>query len=80
MPRYFFHIHNGSAHPDSEGTDLPGLEEVRQEAVQTAGEIIRGNGITSWLGSNWHMDVRDAAGQAVLRLRFSLEELSGETP
>ena len=42
MPRYFFHTFNGSAHPDTEGTELPGLEEAREEAVQTAGEIIQG--------------------------------------
>ena len=80
MPRYFFHTFNRHAHPDTEGTELPSLEEARQEAVQTAGEIIRGNGINSWTGSDWRMEVTDAAGQGLLRLRFSLEELSGEAP
>ncbi|WP_414472873.1 DUF6894 family protein [Microvirga sp. M2] len=79
MPRYFFHTFNGLAHPDTEGTEFPGLEEARQEAVQTVGEIIQGNGVDSWMGSDWHMEVTDAAGQALFRLRFSLEELSRET-
>ncbi|WP_445504311.1 DUF6894 family protein [Microvirga sp. G4-2] len=79
MPRYFFHTFNGFAQPDTEGTELPGLEEARQEAVQTVGEIIQGNGVDSWMGSDWHMEVTDAAGQALFRLRFSLEELSRET-
>jgi len=78
MPRYFFHTFNGSAHLDTEGTELPGLEEARQEAVKTVGEIIQGNGVDSWTGSDWHMEVTDAAGQALFRLRFSLEELGGE--
>jgi hypothetical protein len=78
MPHYFFHTFNGSAHPDTEGTELPGLEEAREEAIQTAGEIIRGQGKKSWKGSDWHMDVTDASGRALLRLRFSLEELSSE--
>ncbi|ANY77441.1 hypothetical protein BB934_03730 [Microvirga ossetica] len=77
---YFFHAFNGHAHPDTEGIELSGLEEARQEAVQTAGEIIRGNGIKSRTGSDWRMEVTDAAGQGLLRLRFSLEELSGEAP
>ena len=80
MPRYFFHTFNGSAHPDTEGTELPGLEEARAEAVETVGEIIRGNGVDSWTGSDWHMEVTDAAGQALFRLHFSLEELSGGAP
>ena len=79
MPRYFFHTSDRSAEPDTEGTELPGLEEAHEEAVQTAGEIIRGHGIKSWKGSDWHMDVTDASGQALFRLRFSLEELSGAT-
>lgn len=79
MPRYFFHTFNGSAHPDAEGTEFPGLEEAREEAIQTAGEIIRGQSIKSWKGSDWHMEVTDASGQTLLRLRFSMEELSGET-
>jgi hypothetical protein len=78
MPRYFFHIFNGSAHPDAEGIELSGLEEAREEAVQTAGEIIQGEGIKSLKDSDWRMEVTDAAGHALFRLRFSLEELSGE--
>jgi hypothetical protein len=79
MPRYFFHTFNGSAHPDTEGTEFPGLEEARQEAIKTAGEIIQGEGLNSLKGSDWHMEVTDAAGQALFRLRFSVEELSGKT-
>ena len=78
MPRYFFHTFNGSAHPDTEGTKLSGLDEVREEAIQTAGEIIRGQSLKAWKGSDWHMDVTDAAGHTLLRLRFSMEELSGK--
>lgn len=80
MPQYFFHIYNGSAHPDTEGTELSGLEEARQEAVQTAGEIIREGGIKSWKNLDWHMEVVDAAGQPVLWLRFSVEGTSGKSP
>jgi hypothetical protein len=78
MARYFFHVYNGTAHLDEEGTELPGLDEARQEAVQTAGEILRGNDIKAWKGSDWHMAVTNAAGGAMLGLYFSLEELSGE--
>jgi hypothetical protein len=80
MPRYFFHTFNGSAHPDTEGVELAGLEEARREAIQAAGEIIQGNGVDSGTGSDWNMEVTDAAGQALFRLRFSVEELSDEAP
>jgi predicted ester cyclase len=54
--------------------------EAYEEAAQTVGEIIQGNGVSSWTGSDEHMEVTDAAGQAVPKLRFSLEELIGEAP
>ena len=44
---------------------------------KTAGEIIRSDDVKAWQGSDWHMEVTDAAGQPVRWLRFSVEELSG---
>ena len=78
MPRYFFHIFNGHAHPDMDGTELPGLEKARQEAIRTAGEILRHGNADSWQGSDWHMEVTDAVGKGVLWVRFSDEEMSGK--
>jgi hypothetical protein len=73
MPRYFSHSFDGSAHPDTEGAELPGLEEAREETSQTTGEIIQSEGMNAWKGTDWHMEVTDAAGQALFRLRFSSE-------
>jgi hypothetical protein len=80
MPRYFFHVYDGTAHPDTEGTELSGLNEARLEALETTGQIIRDGGIKSWQVSDWHMEVTDAAGQVIFRLHFSCKDLSGETP
>ena len=77
MPRYFFHTFNGDAYPDMDGIELPGLGEARRQAVRTAGEIIGDSGSESWQGPDWHMEVTDDVGQAMLWLRFSVEELSG---
>jgi len=79
MPRYFFHTFNGEPYPDDEGIELPGLEEARQEAIQSAGKIIGGNGVKSWKGSDWHMAVTDTAGQDVLWLGFAVEVKSGKS-
>jgi hypothetical protein len=76
MPHYFFHTFNGHSFPDMAGTELPGLEEARRQAVRTAGQIIRDSGSESWHGPDWHMEVTDGAGHAMLWLRFSVEELS----
>lgn len=72
MARYHFHIHNeGGFIEDEEGLELADLQEVRREALK---------GIRSMLGeqlSNGHLDLRgrlevaDAAGDAVMTIRFA---------
>jgi hypothetical protein len=77
MPRYYFHVIDGREIIDHEGIELPGLGEARVEAIQTAGAILRDEGDKFWNGTEWHMNVTDAAGQPVLKLRFSAEDQSG---
>ena len=39
MPRYLFHVHDGTELTDDEGLYLPGDREDRAEAVRAAGEM-----------------------------------------
>jgi hypothetical protein len=41
MPRFYFHVEDDRTTLDQEGTVLPDLEAVRQEAVCVAGEMLR---------------------------------------
>jgi hypothetical protein len=59
---------------DHEGTELSGLREARAEAIRTAGAILRDEGDEFWDGTEWHMNVTDAAGHSVLKLRFSADD------
>jgi len=61
MPRYFFHVIDGREIIDREGLELSGLKEVRAEAIRTAGAILRDEGDKFWNGTEWHMNVTDAA-------------------
>ena len=79
MPRYFFHVIDGRSIIDNEGSELAGLKEARVEAIQLAGAILRDEGDKFWNGGEWHMDVTDASGQSVLKLRFSAQD-QGTTP
>ena len=79
MPRYFFHVIDGREIIDNEGSELAGLKEARIEAIHLAGSILRDEGDEFWKGEEWHMNVTDASGQSVLRLRFSAED-QGKTP
>jgi len=39
-----------------------GLGEARAEAIRTAGAILREEGDRFWNGTEWQMNVTDAAG------------------
>ena len=41
MPRYFFHVREGSAlHRDTEGQELPDAEAARREAISSGREML----------------------------------------
>ena len=74
MPRYFFHVHDGSSFFDTEGTELPDIYTAQARAIRTAGEILRDMGAKFWDGLEWKMEVADERGQILFVLRFSAEE------
>ena len=74
MPRYFFHVIDGRNIIDNEGSELAGLKEARVEAIHLAGSILRDEGDEFWNGEEWRMNVTDASGQSVLKLRFSADD------
>jgi hypothetical protein len=74
MPRYFFHVIDGKDIRDTDGTGLAGIAQARDQAVATAGEMIRHDGHTVWNGSPWMMNVTDEHGAAVFTLRFSADD------
>ena len=75
MPRYFFHVLDGRALLDREGTELPNLASARSEAVRTAGEILSEMD-GSWTGTAWRMSVADEEGIVLLTLDFMATDKS----
>jgi hypothetical protein len=70
MPRYFFHIQDGTYHPDEDGTELPGPAEARVEAMATAAAIMKDIGERLWNGEQWQMHVVSTDGAPVCDLEF----------
>ena len=75
MPRYFFHICDGTSALDDTGTELPDIAAARTAALQTSGEIIKQGSMENlWKGVQWEMKVTDGPhpdGRALFVLRFS---------
>ena len=62
MPRYFFHVYDGSSSPDADGTELPDIYTAQAQAIRTSGEILRDMGAQFWDGTAWRLEVADARG------------------
>ena len=74
MPRYFFHVHDGSSTKDNEGTELLDIFEAQEEAIRLSGALLSELGGKFWDGTEWSMEVTDEAGQVLFVLRFSAKE------
>jgi hypothetical protein len=61
---------------DEVGTECTGLPEVREQAIATAGQILRDVAPRFPSGLEWNMHVTDEQKKTLLKLRFSLEELA----
>lgn len=72
MPRYFFHIHNGTGlTEDQEGRELPDIAAAREEAVSGIRSIVSEEARGGQLDLAGRIEVFDAAGRAVLTLPFA---------
>ena len=73
MPRYFFHLKDGTTHMDNDGVELSGPDEARELAVVNSGEILRDLGTKFWTSDEWRLWVTDEAEATVCALRFTAE-------
>jgi hypothetical protein len=74
MALYYFVIRHGehTSH-ESDGIELPDLEAAQVEAIMTTGEMLRELRGGFRLGSEWRMEVADAAQKPVYVLRVTAE-------
>lgn len=73
MPRYFFHVMDGRANIDADGTVMDGIADVRRKAVRLAGSILMNEATGLTNGRPWQMTVADTAGDVVFSLRFEAD-------
>jgi hypothetical protein len=60
MPRYFFHVRDGTQVLDEVGVDLPDIASAQATAVQLSAEILRDGVITPpWSDLRWWVEVTD---------------------
>ena len=71
MPRYFFNIDaRKDVTRDEEGTDLPNVDAVREEATESARQIMSQGVLNGTLPEGWKFIVADETGNIVLEFAF----------
>lgn len=71
MPRYFFHVEDGTVHADHEGMELSGLDAAREHAVCYFAELLRDAPKAFWNHDDWTMRVTDETGLVFFTLHFT---------
>jgi len=59
MPRFHFHLEDGTTFRDEEGTELPDLEAARINAVKLLGHVMADNAREFLSTREWTMNVTD---------------------
>jgi hypothetical protein len=59
MPRFFFHVINGEFYPDQTGLECATPDEVKDNAVRIAGDMLKDQGLNLWKTGHYDMFVCD---------------------
>ena len=83
MPRYFFRVDDGASASDSEGIELTGLVQAREQAAILAGGVLQEGAASFWDGQPWSVRVADDPGEILFTLHLTTSSgpptLAGET-
>lgn len=71
MPRYFFHVEDGSYIPDLEGIELPDLKTARDQMITMVGKVLNEGPEGIWTEHHWRMVVADSEGKILFTLGFT---------
>jgi len=72
MPRFYFHVCNGTGFvEDEEGRELPDLEAAREAAIKAARDIMAADVQRGMLDLSSFIEIEDPAHQLVHTLGFA---------
>ena len=71
MPRYYFHLQDGTLEIDDQGTELLDFNAAKIEAVRLLGAVIKDQPDEFWSSSSLKMMVTDEASVLLFALDLS---------
>ena len=75
MPRYHFHVLDGTSYIDDAGTELASIEEAKREARRYAGNLLADSAMRSSPDHEWRVEVADNLGDVLFRLAVSMTDV-----
>jgi hypothetical protein len=81
MPRFYFHVFNDVTATDEEGIELPDAGAAREQALESARELVCESIHKGELNLDHRIEVTDEAGGKVLTISYrDAFTLTGEAP
>lgn len=79
MPRYIFHVRDGTMAPDWNGLELASVADARKMAMRFAGDLLKELKRFPDSG-DWSLDVTDGQGLILFTLRVALVDAPAAGP
>ena len=74
MPRYFFHLTDGSRERDREGTELVSNAVARVEAIKLTGAVMSEDPDRLWDGREFRVEVTDERARLLFTVITSAQD------
>ena len=74
MPNYHFNLSDGFRDPDQTGTELPGIQQAKIEAVRHAAEMMKDDPAELWADGKLRVDVTDDDGNALFAVTINVSD------
>lgn len=81
MPRFYFHVYNDIIATDEEGLDLPDVDAAREQAMDSARELVCESIHKGHLNLDHRIEVEDEQHHSVMTVSYrDAFTLTGEPP
>jgi len=74
MPRYFFHVFNGSLNLDTDGVELNDITFARHEAMILTGYLLRKHALDVLHAEDWSLYATDPNGSVLFKIEMRLTD------
>ena len=72
LPRFFFHVRDGTEYLDAEGSELKDLRTAQLQSLQVVSQLLGNLDSKFWNGQDLRLSVEDETGRELFCLQFQV--------